>query len=461
MKLSHAIPNAVQNYLKNREYKIEDGLIYFREKIFNGLMLSLFTVGALVMIPNLMAAILSKSTLITIIDIIIIVVTLFLFLKRKLKLQIKIRILLFSFYILAITLLVILGPSGPGFIWMASSSFLAALLIDLKAALRTVALNLIIILALAILIHFQVFDTLLFKSYTAITWIAVSANFFLFNLLTSIPFSVMIKELTKTNIAEKNLRIELLEQNKFIEIEKNKAMESEKLKTNFLANLSHEIRTPMNAIVGFSELINNETKTNDRLQRFSNQVVLNAYYLLNLINDIVDVSLIDSDHLRLNYTITTIDDVISEVKSIVETIEVRKNRPDILIRYIVEPKLLINPIHTDKTRLKQILMNLISNALKYTPKGEIVIKVYGEHEIMHFEVIDSGVGIPLDQQDKIFMRFSKIDRKGSYKMPGIGLGLSITKGLCEALEGSIEFSSVDQVGTTFHFTIPMDIHKNL
>lgn len=133
----------------------------------------------------------------------------------------------------------------------------------------------------------------------------------------------MVKELTKTNIAEKNLKLELLEKNKYIEIEKNKARESEKFKTNFLANLSHEIRTPMNAIVGFSELIKKETVTNERLQKFSHQVDLNTHYLLNLINDIVDVSLIDSDHLRLNYTITTIDDVISEVKSI--PMDIHKN----------------------------------------------------------------------------------------------------------------------------------------
>ncbi|MDA3927536.1 MAG: HAMP domain-containing sensor histidine kinase, partial [Prolixibacteraceae bacterium] len=429
--------------------------------ILNGLIFTLITIGTLIMIPNLIAAILAKSTLIITVNIIISIVILFLAFKRDIKHKYKVRILIIFFYILGIVLLVDVGPLGPGLIWLASSSFIAALLIDLKSALYTVAFNLLIIVVLAVLINLQLFDTPFFNTYTVLAWIAVSSNFIIFNLLTSIPFSIMIRELTKTNIAEKNLRIELSEKNKRIESEKNKAQESEIIKTNFLANLSHEIRTPMNAIVGFSELINDETKKDERLHKFSDQVVLNANYLLNLINDIVDTSLIDADHLQLNYTITTIDVVIAEVKSIVETSELYKKRPETIVRYNVDPMLITNPIHTDKTRLKQILMNLISNALKYTPKGEVLVKVYGENELMHFEVIDSGVGIPMDQQDKIFKRFSKINREGTFKMPGIGLGLSITKALCIALRGTIDFLSDEKNGTTFHFTIPMDIHNNL
>lgn len=442
-------------YIENREFSIEDGVSYWRERIFNGLMIVLLIFGTFAIIPNLITSIRTGTHLITITDCIIYGSLLIMFFYRKGRLKLKISIVIFFIYLLSLVLLIELGPMGPGFVWLASCSLIAALLIGMKASLITIGLNILIILTLALLIHIQVLDTIFFTTYTPGTWIAVSSNIIVFNSITSIPLALLIQALEKSLLNEKKLKTELIKKNIRISSEKDKAQESDRLKSAFLANLSHEIRTPMNSIVGFSELIKDESQENSKLQTFSDQVIQNSRYLLNLISDIVDISLIESGQIHLHFEPTYLNDIIKDVDSIINNSTTRKKNPNIKINYHLAEFLLTNTISTDKTKLKQILLNLISNSLKYTTEGSITVDIKTRNEYVNFVVIDTGVGIPKKEQDKIFQRFSKIRNEKKLHVPGIGLGLSITKGLCQAMGGSISFTSDGENGTTFQFLLPM------
>lgn len=441
-------------YIDNREYTANDGLAYWRERIFNGLMFVILFFGTIAIIPNIIASIVSKTHLITITDSLIYGCILFLFYNRKLKLRYKVWIVISFIYLLSSVLLITLGPFGPGLIWLASSSFIAALIIGMRASVVTIILNSFIILLLALFIHFKLISTVFFTSYTTVSWIAVSLNVLAFNAITSIPLALIINALENLLKNEKELKAELIKRNANIEKEKDMALESDRLKSAFLANLSHEIRTPMNAIVGFSELIGNELDE-PRLKKFSHHVVQNSKYLLDLINDIVDIAIIESGQIVLNNTSTSLRQILHDLVPTIEASALRFDRVKVSIIYRIPPELFDLELLIDPTRLKQILINLITNALKYTPDGKIEIVVKRVEENLNIRVIDTGVGIPDDQKSKIFSRFSKIDRNGKFSMSGIGLGLSITKGLCQTMGGTIDFHSKEGEGSAFEFYVPI------
>jgi signal transduction histidine kinase len=222
------------------------------------------------------------------------------------------------------------------------------------------------------------------------------------------------------------------------------AEEADKMKSAFLANMSHEIRTPLNAIIGFSEYMVNEQDPEARAQ-YNDIIIKNNQFLLQLINDVLDLSLIESGKYKLNFSRTGVAAMLHEIESnfssLVDSLKVKLNveMPDSEITVL-----------TDPMRLKQILINLVSNALKNTPQGSVTVRVTEDGNSLRFSVIDTGVGIAADKLDLIFKRFEKIDE---YKQ-GTGLGLAISKTLIGLLGGEISVSSELGKGSTFSITIP-------
>ena len=281
-------------------------------------------------------------------------------------------------------------------------------------------------------------------------------NVIIFNSITSIPVALLLNALESSLNNEKSLKESLVIKNKLVLNERNKAQESDKLKSAFLANLSHEIRTPMNAIVGFSELIQLELeKSNVKILHFSNLVSQNANYLLRLITDIVDISLIESGQLTFHSTSFKLGDIVPELEPMIQQSPAQKRNPDTKTRFIIAPKDADTEINTDSIRLKQILINLISNAIKYTNSGNVIVKINIQDRHVKFNVKDDGMGIPECEQKRIFSRFTKIERNNGSNAPGIGLGLSITQGLVKGLGGEIGFVSKENEGSCFYFTIPI------
>ncbi|MBN1989161.1 MAG: tetratricopeptide repeat protein [Bacteroidales bacterium] len=282
--------------------------------------------------------------------------------------------------------------------------------------------------------------------------------------LKSITNNALLAEIAQRQKAEDELQHHYAQLEAIIEdrtrdlkVAKEKAEEADRLKTAFLANMSHEIRTPMNAILGFSNLLFspnlNETEKSD----FLKLIKANAENLMSLINDIIDISLIESGQIKILYSHVKVTDALTELLNVFDQEKniLAKNEPSIELEY--EGNLKDLTLQTDKNRLRQILSNLIHNALKFTDKGTITIgfKKYNEEKIL-FYVKDTGIGVPKDKFEFIFGRFSKLDYStGNHRVyAGTGLGLTICRQLIGLMGGAIWLNSEVGKGSTFNFTLP-------
>ncbi len=234
---------------------------------------------------------------------------------------------------------------------------------------------------------------------------------------------------------------------------KEKAEESDRLKSSFLANMSHEIRTPMNAIIGFSELLQRPHVTQKKRELFSQIIRNRCNDLLSIIDDILDISRIEAGQLQV-YTdqfnpSLLIDDVALVTRQKLKVLE----KKGIHVK-TVKPGEKIT-LFTDQTRLKQVIQNFADNAIKFTDKGHIEIGYKVEKEEVIFYVSDTGIGIPKEKFDLIFERFSQVDPTFQRNAGGIGLGLSICKGIAYLLKGRLWLESEQNNGTTFFFALPL------
>ncbi|MDP3312549.1 PAS domain S-box protein [Lutibacter sp.] len=232
---------------------------------------------------------------------------------------------------------------------------------------------------------------------------------------------------------------------------KEKAEESERLKSAFLANMSHEIRTPMNSILGFSELLMSPDLSEEKKEKYHEIVNSSGKRLMNLISDIIDVSKIDAHQLSMNYTIFNLNNLIDNLHHQFNISPKRKNTIVSTLKSLTDEQSFVS---CDETRLTQVLSNLLENALKFTKEGTIEFGYELGEKDLHFHVKDSGVGISEKDHQLIFERFGQSNNDSLTVKVGSGLGLSISKGIIEILGGKIWVESELNKGATFHFTIP-------
>ncbi len=238
--------------------------------------------------------------------------------------------------------------------------------------------------------------------------------------------------------------------------ERRIAEESDKLKSAFLSNMSHEIRTPMNAIISFSNFLKDPGLDEERRTEYLGYIVSSGKTLLRLIDDIIDSAKIEANQLKIKKAPFNVNSLMRELYNLLkenpensqnQQVEIILNEDNQHKNYIVK---------TDRIRLRQILTNLIDNALKYTEKGVVEFGfTISKASYLLFYVKDTGVGIPPEKAEKIFNRFSRISATNDKILSGTGLGLSICKDLVTLLGGKIWFSSQQDKGTTFYFTIPV------
>ncbi|WMW22786.1 ATP-binding protein [Methanolobus mangrovi] len=229
---------------------------------------------------------------------------------------------------------------------------------------------------------------------------------------------------------------------------------SNRAKSEFLANMSHELRTPLNSIIGFSDFLLDEYtgELGDRQYRYINNISNSGRHLLGIINDILDISKVEAGKVELKPEEVSIHCVLGDIISFMQPLAADK---EIVLKMETEQQ--FDSLSADKSILNQILYNLISNAIKFTDiGGTVTIKTKSEDNMAHISVADTGIGISLKDQDKLFKPFSQLDSSLSRQYEGTGLGLLLTKKFVELHNGKIWVESEKDNGSTFTFAIPIE-----
>jgi PAS domain S-box-containing protein len=263
-----------------------------------------------------------------------------------------------------------------------------------------------------------------------------------------IQYIVIRKDITESKQEKKELRIA-----------KEEAVKSKENQSMFLSNMSHEIRTPMNGIIGMSRLLKN-TNLNKEQQKYNNAIFTSADNLMHIINEILDVSKVEAGKMEIENIPFNLIDLI---KTWQEILSIRADEQS--LKFIIETEEnLPTKLIGDPIRLNQIIYNLVGNGLKFTSKGEVtlsikMIELLKNDVTIQFDVIDTGIGIPEDKLEEIFLSFSQANRNTTRKYGGTGLGLTITKNLIDLQNGKITVDSTEGKGSTFSFALNYGIHN--
>ncbi len=239
---------------------------------------------------------------------------------------------------------------------------------------------------------------------------------------------------------------------------KEKAEENDRLKSSFLANMSHEIRTPLNCILGFTELMADPEIETDQRSEFSKLIMTSGNNLLSVINNVLDISKIESGQVQLWKSIFPAQKVLREVFHEYEK-KAKDHKIELKISESMPEKDFL--IETDELRLKQVLGNFVSNAIKFTEEGFVEIGLKIGNDVAQFYVKDTGIGIPKDKQKDIFAHFRQVESAYTRKYGGNGLGLAISKSLSDMMGGIVGVESESGKGSTFYFTISIAHSNNI
>ncbi|HNF14935.1 MAG TPA: response regulator, partial [Leptospiraceae bacterium] len=264
----------------------------------------------------------------------------------------------------------------------------------------------------------------------------------------------IIKDITE----RKFIQLQLEELNEELIERTKQAMSANKMKSEFLANMSHEIRTPLNAVTGYSELLST-TLLDDTQKSYLENIQISAKTLLDLLHDVLDLSKIEAGKLDLDLTPSDIRNIAQETVRIIHLTAERKN----LTLDLIIPSSMPSPVIADSLRLKQVLLNLLNNAVKFTDSGSVIFSISFDRNsdndvVFHFSIKDTGIGISPDEKKKLFQAFSQADTSTTRKYGGSGLGLVICSKLIQKMGGELQLISEKGKGSEFYFSVLMHLY---
>ncbi len=377
-------------------------------------------------------------------------------------------IILGCLYLFGVHNMLIYGFSGAGIPILLTFIILMTVFFGMKAGLSSVGLG---ILSMAVIGYMMVegiesVDIDLMNITTLpISWITATFILCLLGILMVLGYSFIqrnffhiahisrdqAEELRKMN---KNLQEEIHHKEKIqksLEKAKEKAEESDRLKSAFLKNMSHEIRTPMNGIMGFAGLLEKELPAGERAKEYVGLIRRSGNRMLELINNLIEIAMIESGEMKVKKHETGLNILMDSLYALYLPQAENKGLGMYCGKGLEEPA---DKLTTDGDKLKQVMGNLINNAVKYTHEGKIVFGYKREEEVLHFYVGDTGIGISSELQHKIFERFRQAEPGVTREYEGAGLGLSISKAYVEMLGGEMWVDSTPGHGSVFYFTMP-------
>jgi signal transduction histidine kinase/CheY-like chemotaxis protein len=286
-----------------------------------------------------------------------------------------------------------------------------------------------------------------------ITGVIVLQNYASANVFTEDDKNLLIFVSDQIGLSIQNKKIE-----EDLTLALEKATESDKLKTAFLHNISHEIRTPMNGILGFTSLLKNPQLSDEKQQSFIDIITKSGERMLNTLNDLMDMSKLETGQAKLNLTETNIN---QELEILFSFFKPEATNKKLLLNLTLPKGENHISINTDREKLYAVLSNLIKNALKFTNIGGIDFGYTLKENCLEFYIMDTGIGIPKNRQTAIFERFIQADISDELVFDGSGLGLSISKSYVEMLGGEIWVESIENQGSQFFFTIPINSNNTV
>lgn len=439
--------------LTNKEFNPKDGIDYWREKILYSLLAVLVVLGFFAYLLGAYLSILNNFISITVADSIAYGLLLWLFLSKKVRLVHRVYFIVLVILLLAAILLFVLGPYGAGLVYLVGFSILTSILLGLQAALISLIIQLLVIVVVALGIWYQWFAGMLIMDYEFNGWIAVSINTIVISSITSIPLAVIVEGLKMTHEKQQKLQKSLEEKIEEYLAAKEKAEESDRLKSRFLSNMNHEIRTPLNALMGFSDLITKNTVFDEEQKaEFQKTIKQSGLKLLTIIENILSAAMLETRQMKFYKRPILCTAYFNLIK---EEYQPKLDNLGFYTLIFEEPDEKTEcMLYIDIHRIKQSCLNLIENAIKFCPTGTIIVGYEINQDAFKFYVKDNGIGISAEHLDSIFRQFTQLE-PDTAKNSGNGLGLAISKGIINAHQGDLGVQSTLGKGSTFYFTLPL------